>query len=55
MKGRKEITHTEKINFAKKFRKIDPCSGILDFLPFFPNYDENENCSSHFDNNKMIE
>ena len=55
MKGRKEITHKEKINFAKKFRKIDPCSGILDFLPFSPNYDENENCSSHFDNNKMIE
>ena len=31
--------------------KIDPRSGILDFLLFSPNYDENENCSSHFDNN----
>ena len=48
MKGRKEITHKEKIDFAKKLRKIDPCSGILDFSPFSPNYDEN--CSSHFDN-----
>ena len=32
MKGRKEITRKEKIDFAKKLRKIDPCSGILDFF-----------------------
>ena len=40
MKGRKETTHIEKIDFAKKLRKIDPCSGIPVFLPFSPNYDE---------------
>ena len=51
MKGKKEITHKEKIDLAEKIQKIDPCSGILDFLPFSPNYDENENFSSHFDNN----
>ena len=51
MKGKKEITHKEKIDLAEKLQKIDPCSGILDFLPFSPNYDENENFSSHFDNN----
>ena len=51
MKGKKEITHKEKIDFAEKLQKIDPCSGILDLLPFSPNYDENENFSSHFDNN----
>ena len=51
MKGRKEINHKENIDFTKKLWKIDPCSGILDFLLFSPNYDENENCSSHFDNN----
>ena len=34
MKGRKEITHKEKIDFAKKLKKIDPCSGILDFYHF---------------------
>ena len=42
MKGRKEITFKEKLSFAKKLRKIDPCSGVLDFLPFSLNYDENE-------------
>ena len=42
MKGRKEITRKEKIYFTKKLRKIDPCSGVLDFLPFSLNYDENE-------------
>ena len=36
MKGRKEITHKEKNDFAKKLRKIDPCSGILDFFTIFP-------------------
>ena len=52
MKSWKEITHKEKIDFAKKLRKLDPCFGILDFfLIFSPNCDENENCSSHFDNN----
>ena len=50
MKGRKEITRREKIDFAKKLQKIYPCYGILDFLTFSPNYDENEN-SSHFENN----
>ena len=51
MKGRKDITLKEKIDFAKKLREIDPCSGILDFSPFSPNYDENESYSFHFDNN----
>ena len=51
MKGRKDITLKEKIDFAKKLREIDPCSGILDFSPFSPNYDKNESCSFHFDNN----
>ena len=50
MKGRKEITRREKIDFSKKLQKIYPCYGILDFLPFSPNYDENENYS-HFENN----
>ena len=50
MKGRKEITRREKIDFAKKLQKIYPCYGILDCLTFSPNYDENEN-SSHFENN----
>ena len=36
MKGRKETTHIEKIDFAKKLRKIDPCSGIPDFFYHFP-------------------
>ena len=36
IKGRKEITRVEKIKFAKKLRKIDPCSGILDFFSVFP-------------------
>ena len=36
IKGRKEITRIEKIEFAKKLRKIDPCSGILDFFFRFP-------------------
>ena len=35
MKGRKETTHIEKIDFAKKLRKIDPCSGIPDFFTIF--------------------
>ena len=30
MKGRKE-----KFVFAKKLRKVDPCSGILDFFTIF--------------------
>ena len=51
MKGRKDITLKEKTDFAKKLREIDPCSGILDFSPFSPNYDENESYSFHFDNN----
>lgn len=51
IKGRKEITRIEKIEFAKKLRKIDLCSGILDFFPVSPNYDENENFSSHPDYN----
>ena len=38
MKGRKEITRREKIDFSKKLQKIYPC------------YDENENYS-HFENN----
>ena len=50
IKGRKEITCIEKFCFAKKLRKIDLCSGILDFLPFSVNYDENEDFSSHLDN-----
>ena len=36
MNGRKETTHIEKIDFAKKLRKIDPCSGIPDFFTIFP-------------------
>lgn len=36
IKGRKEITRIEKIEFAKKLRKIDPCSGILVFFFRFP-------------------
>ena len=36
IKGRKEITRVEKIKFAKKLRKIDPCSSILDFFSVFP-------------------
>ena len=51
IKGRKEITHIEKIDFAKKLRKIYLCSGILDFLPFSLDYDKNEHFSSHLDNN----
>ena len=35
-KSWKEITHKEKIDFAKKLWKIDPCFGILDFFYHFP-------------------
>ena len=37
MKGRKEITSIFKKNyfFAKKLRKVDLCSGILDFFTIF--------------------
>ena len=34
MNGRKETTHIEKIDIAKKLRKIDPC--IPDFFTIFP-------------------
>jgi len=38
MKQRREPTHEEKMDFARKLRKIDPCSGILDFLPSSKDY-----------------
>ena len=48
MKGTKEITNKEKLILQRNL-EIDPCSGILDFLPFSPSYDEKEHFSSHFD------
>ena len=38
-----ETTFEEKMDFAMKLRKIDPCSGILDFLPSSEDFDANEN------------
>ena len=44
MKQRRETTFQEKMDFATKLRKIDPCSGILDFLPSSKDLiDNNEN------------
>ena len=42
MKHRNEITLNEKLEFAQKLRKIDPFSGILDFLPAPKTSDDNE-------------
>ena len=39
---RNEITLNEKLEFAKKLRKIDPFSGILDFLPAPKTCDDND-------------
>ena len=35
LKHREETTIKEKMEFEKKLRKIDPCSGILDFFTTF--------------------
>ena len=42
MKHRNEITLNEKLEFAQKLRKIDPFSGILDFLPAPKTSDDND-------------
>ena len=51
MKHREETTFKEKIDFANKLRKIDPCSGILDFLPSSNNFDDIENTPSQSEHN----
>ena len=43
IKHRDETTLNEKMEFAKKLKKIDPYSGILDFLPAPKNTDDTEN------------
>ena len=50
MKHRDKKTLNEKMEFAKKLKKIDPCSGILDFLPAPMNSDDNENDSQQSEN-----
>ena len=51
MKQRRETTLKEKLDFATKLRKIDPHSGILDFLPFSKDLDDNENSAQRPENN----
>lgn len=51
MKHREETTTEEKIDFANKLRKIDPCSGILDFLPSSNDFDDIENTPSQSEHN----
>ncbi|KAL9969539.1 hypothetical protein ACROYT_G021764 [Oculina patagonica] len=43
MKHREGTTMKEKIDFANKLRKIDPCSGILHFVPSSNDFDDIEN------------
>ena len=42
MKHRNEITLNEKMEFAQKRKKIDPSSGILNFLSGPKNFDDND-------------
>ena len=42
MKQRNEKTLNEKLEFAQKLKKIDPFSGILDFLPAPKTSDDND-------------
>ena len=51
MKQRRETTFKEKLDFATKLRKIDPRSGILDFLPSSKDFDDNENSAQQPENN----
>ena len=51
MKQRRETTFKEKLDFAMKLRKIDPHCGILDFLPFSKDLDDNENSAQQPENN----
>jgi len=52
MKHREETTTKDKkINFANKLRKIDPCSGILDFLPSSNDFDDIENTPPQSEHN----
>ena len=52
IKGRKEITQIEKFILQRNLEKLILVLVFLFFfLPFSPNYDENEHFSSHFDNN----
>lgn len=39
------------MDFATKVRKIDPCSGILDFLPLSEDFDDNKNSVQQPENN----
>lgn len=51
MKQRRGSTFKEKLDFATKLRKIDPRSGILDFLPSSKDFDDNENSAQQPENN----
>ena len=51
MKQRRETTFKEKLHFATKLRKIDPHSGIVDFLPFSKDLDDNEFSAQQPENN----
>ena len=51
MKQGRETTFQEKVDFATKLRKIDPRSGILDFLPSSKDFDDNENGTQQPENN----
>jgi len=51
MKQKKETSFEEKMEFATKLRKIDPRSGILDFLPSSEDFGENENSKPQPQNN----
>ena len=50
IKGRKEIPQIEKFILQRNLEKLILVL-VFSFLPFSPNYDENEHFSSHFDNN----
>jgi len=39
------------MDFATKLRKIDPCSGILNFLPSSKDFDDDENSAPQSENN----
>ena len=51
MKQRRETTFKEILDFAMKLRRIDPHSGILHFLPFSKDRDDNENSAQQSENN----
>ena len=38
------------MDFATELRKIDPCSGILNFLPSSKDFEDNENIAPQSEN-----